>query len=379
MNRFHSSRARRAAGGAAGCAALLLCGSPALRAQYVDPGETRVPMSDVTGPSVASLLLFEPGTVKTFDCPVAWGVRTAAEQQEQALRADLAARGNGAALAAALAAPSRRELLEVLMAGDRAGSASAALVSALADSAGRGGAGAARDLVRRLRGLLAMAERMDPRRPGYETATRLSAAVGSFNLFVDGRSASFLASPPAAFLDIQQVLSQLVIAALENEGREVSVDSRRGVGVRLACEAPQRILAQPAPPPERAIQVCVATDAGVRWVPALLRPSTGDTLVVVKGERRPLSAAYPDTLRYPASEAWLTGAEPVRFGGKVYVAFGPRRMLGPEALIRLGEYEGIPIFGSGDDRGAKSIYVVAAPRCIVQGFHVLDQVRKRGR
>jgi hypothetical protein len=348
--------------------------------QIVYPGDTRVEMSDVTGPPLTSGDLFGPGTVRSFTCPVAWGVRTVADRTAASLEG-----GGGPPIVAAawtdrrLSETTQRDLLIVLMDAEGDDAASRRLLDALTGGANDGAAvrSSAKGLVERLNGLLKNAGRLRPDRPGYRTATQLASVVGAYNTFIENSSAAFLRSPPEALLGIQAVLSPLVIAALENEGRDAT---RRAAPGSLACAAPPPaivppIAAPPAPPIERAVVVCVVAEDGIRAIGAIVLES-GDTVVASAGTRLPLSALFPDTIAFAGDAEWYASADELTLNGRRYMRFGLPRLASPDAdLRRVGEYGGVPLFA---EAGEDHVVVPVRPGCLMQDYRPERYLRVRG-
>ena len=365
----------------------LLALPAATSAQLVVPGETRIQMSDVTGPNVSSLLLFETGTIKTFACPVAWGVRTTAGSVAAALRTGGLQITTATGVDRSPSAAAQQRVLAVLMSGEGAGTAADQVVGALAlGQTDRHVVEEARELVAELNGLFAQAEAMDPVEPGYRTATGLADAIHQFNDYVD---VADLTSPSDEFLVIETVLSRLVLSALENEGRTVDEASRDGA-YGLPCappaagEPPAPPPSQPTPPvevtttvPERPITVCVLVDGGIRHVPAILIPSTGDTLAIRQGERVQFSHAYPEA-GYAGDLPWVWAGEAVTLGRAWFAPFGePFVVAATDELIPAGEYRGVRFFARRDaPTPPDTVLLPTAPRCTVQPYRLQEDVRK---
>ena len=347
--------------------AALLAARPAA-AQTVIPGFQRSDQSDVSGVSLTSadMLGFEPGTIKSFSCPVAWGVRTTSD----ALRGELAGGAGSGGGAAGGASP---DLLALLDDGPDARAAGERLVASLsADNSGEARR-AARGLVPRLRGLLASASRMNPAAPGELAATRLNASVTQFNRFVDASSPEFLAAPPREMTDLRDVLLRLVEAAAENEGRVTYASWPRAAGV-LAC-APPAVAPPlpppplpPLPPPPAEVRMCVVHEGAVREVSAVRDPATG--AVTVNGQ--PFSAAFPDVGQYAESHEFFTADRPVTFGGRRYVRFGLPRVLEPSMVRRAGEFMGVPVFVEAGAAGGTQpvIYLPVRTGCEFQPYEL---------
>lgn len=363
--------------------ALAWAASP-VHAQFVEPGAARAVMTDVTGPPVTSgdlvAGLFEPGTVRTFGCPVAWGVRTEAER----LRAALA----GGTLRAASAAPGgegiddevQRELLLILLDEPGADEAEARFRAALAAGGGREARSWAGRLLGRLRGALAEASRMDPEEPGYRSATGLSAALGAYNAFLATGAGPVLRSPPPELVAIRTVLSRLVIAGVENEGRSAGAGDGRACAPAVTTSpttaAAEPGPAAPAPPLERALEVCLLGEDRVVTVAAILVPSTGDTLAVVDGARRPFSEIH--TLEPTAAGArWFVEQEAIEVEGQRYLQYGLPIYTRSAEFERLGFRGGVPLIAPRSGaRPPETVYVPVGPACILQEYRLESLVRR---
>jgi hypothetical protein len=356
-------------------------------AQLVVPGETRIQMSDVTGPNVSSLLLFETGTTKTFACPVAWGVRTTAASVAAALRTGGLQITTATGVDRSPSAAAQQRVLAVLISGEGAGTAIEQVVGALATGQTDGHAAEeARELVAELDGLFGQAEAMDPLEPGYRTATGLADAIHQFNDYVD---VADLTNPSDEFLVIETVLSRLVLSALENEGRAVDESSRDGAyGLPCAPPVAGQPMAPSPPPPtapvaviptvvERPITVCVLTDGSIRHVPAILVPSTGDTLAIRDGERVHFTQAYPE-VGYAGNLPWVWAGEAVTLGRDRFAPFGePFVVSATDELVPAGEFRGVKFFARRDaTTPPETVLLPTAPRCTVQPYRLQEDVRK---
>src|SRR5690606_8286466 len=156
-----------------------------------------------------------------------------------------------------------------------------------------------------------------PQRPGHRTATQLSGVVGAYNTYIEASSAELLGSPPDALLAIQAVLSRLVVAALENEGRPAT---RTVDASGLACAPPlgPRPPTPPDVPTERATVVCVVAADGLRAIGAIVLAS-GDTFVATAGRRVPLAEAFPEAIAYAADAPWFARTDALNVNGRRYV------------------------------------------------------------
>ena len=132
----------------------------------------------------------------------------------------------------------------------------------------------------------------------------------------------------------------------------------------------------PPPPAEEAITVCVVDpqSAQLREIQAVYRPSTGDTLVQMNGQRVDISTAYPTTAPvYARNASWFVTGQPLSFTvmGQRYewVTFGGTRIIDPDDLVLLGRVNGLPVYADADD--------VAAVRARLNGMAELDDMLER--
>jgi hypothetical protein len=357
MTLHRRSEAPRAA--ALVLAGALLAATPAAAQQLIS-GFARSDQTDVTGIAVTSadLLGFEPGIAKTYSCPVAWGVRTAAES----LALELGAAGSSA----------RADLLALLDDGPGARDAGQRLALALAAGNDPAGARLANGLVPRLRGLLASSRRMDPARPGPIAATRLHASVAHFNRFVDASSPAFLAAPPAEFVALNEALGRMVRAAEAHEARFADPSAPRAPGA-LACApvaAPPVQVATPLAPPPPAVEelrLCVVHDGRVMHVTAQRDPATGRTT----HQGQPFEAAFPDRGQYAQGADFFIRDEPITHGGRQYVRFGTPRVLEPGQVSAVGEFRGVPVFvEAGGTAPAGVVYLPVRAGCEFQPYQL---------
>jgi hypothetical protein len=343
-------------------------------------GQTLI-YSDVTGPSVTtgdqlSPLFTDPGTVRTMECAVAWGVRTRADEIAGQLVAGrfVAVTSNPGSQ---LDAQVQRRVITLLTATRRERDATDEMAGILSAGQQPVAARAARRLVEDSRGLFNVVQAVDPLRPGPMSATRLHRAVGAYNTFVDVSSDAFLAQQPDELIALHAVLNSLVIASLENEGR---VTSRTDVDERgLGCAALQPLVVTVIPPPvEQALVICVMLDRNFREVNALYRPATRDTMVLSSGQRLAFAEVYPDADRLTLTE-WLVNRDAISIGGTQYIPFGLSRTVRPGELAYQGQAEGVDYFAQAGERSpATVVYFPVARSCEVQPYRAAETVRPRG-
>lgn len=141
-----------------------------------------------------------------------------------------------------------------------------------------------------------------------------------------------------------------------------------GAHLLLGLASPEVVAVEPqppAPPPapepepepvEEEIRVCVIdpdAEGGIRTVNAIYLPETRDTMVVVNGTRRALSAEVPRVT--VANEAdWFVRGEPLtvnldRDATIEYTTWQSARMIEADRLTYMGTTRGLPVYASTDD------------------------------
>lgn len=329
----------------AGAALLLvpLAAVPA-HAQLVYTGFDRVDQSDATFVSITSadMLGLESASVRSYSCAVAWGVRTSAATAGASLSAGTL---TGAAVGAApLRADVQRDL-HALMYGRGSGLRIAAGLAPTGSS--RAAEAAANTLVRRLDGLLAAAERMDPARPGIAAPTRLAAAIGAFDDYLNASSTTFLATPSDELLAVHAVLTRMITGGISNHGRAETRAAPGGGG--LACAGVMNDggftpLDSSVSEESRPFALCTVQEAGPVQVYGLITP-TGDSLAVVEGQEHALREAYPAVASAMESAWYHTGAD-LTLGRERYVKYGGTRELVPGSVALFTRYEGVNVYAA---------------------------------
>ena len=348
----------------AGLAALAALAEPA-QAQRVLSNFPRSDQSDVAGVNLTSsdLVNWEPGTAKSFSCSVAWGVRTASESVESDLRAGGGSLGTNGTSSDLLILLTREEGIE---------GARERIVAALT-APGGSSRRAARSLVRSLEGLLDRTGQMDPADPGIAGPTQTNQAVSRYNDFVDASSMEYLQNQPAELRGIRTVLGRLVTAARDHDGRQAAPMAGEASG-GLACAPPAPAPPPPPPPPPPvAFSMCMVQGSGPVNVFALRDATTGDTSVMMGGERRSLAAAYPATVALAPSMGWYSADEKVTVNGQTYVKYGLPRTLLPGSVVPAGEFGGVSVYGAPGVAAPGSIYLPVARDCV---FHEYRRERE---
>lgn len=145
---------------------------------------------------------------------------------------------------------------------------------------------------------------------------------------------------------------------------------------RVVMAPPPAPAPAPAPPApaEREIRVCVVEDGAVREVTGTFNPATGDTMVA--GRR--FSEAYRATApNYALDAPWFVNSAEITVTGRRYVKFGLPRVVSPAEVARIGEYEGIGVFGeAGAATTPAVVYLPVRPGCEFQPYQQVEQVRR---
>lgn len=344
-----------------------------------------------SGDMISGMLVGQPGTVQTFFCSEATGVRNAGQLLAAELelgRMWVMARNPGVRIASLtmgadgagfeerqllLSSALQEDLLVLLTAGDDNRLAVEGVVAGLTppSNGSPGALRAARELVGLLDGLLVATAAMDVYHPGHEVATLLTRTVSRHNAFINASSEEFLRDPTEEFLAVETILSRLVVSAMDYSGDEEACGR--------PLPAPPEPAAPPAPPPvpERAMSICLMTDGDLQDVSAIFLPLTGETLVVVDGQRKPVSEAYPEDPALAIGAELVALDAPIEFRDREYLRFGLPRRMDADGLSRGGEFQGIGIFHEkGADSPPEVIYVPVAEGCLAQPYQRQELVRQ---
>lgn len=165
-----------------------------------------------------------------------------------------------------------------------------------------------------------------------------------------------------------KLFSPLTADPEEDVGKVINeIYGQVGLHLLLGLQEPEVVAVAPAPPapapepepepaPEEAIRVCVidpAAPGGIQMVDAIYLPETRDTMVVVNGTRRPLSATLPQVML--ANEAdWFVRGEPLAMEVAPdytleYTTWQSARMIEADELVYLGDVRGVPVYAAADD------------------------------
>ena len=329
----------------AGAALLLvpLAAAVPTQAQLVYTGFGRVDQSDATFVSITSadMLGLEALPVRSYSCTVAWGVRNSASTTAEALSAGEL---TGAAVGAGPIRADVQQDLRELLYGRGSGMRIAAGLAPAGSS--REAEAAATLLVRRLDGVLAAAERMDPARPGVAAPTRVAAALAVFDDYLDASAPVFLANPSDELLAVHAVLTRLVNAGIAHNGRpEVRAAPAGGLACALvAGEQGFTPLGSSISEESRPFEACTVQESGPVHVYGLIT-SAGDSLAIVEGQEHAWREAFPAATLATESSWYHSGAD-LMLGRERYVKFGSTRRMLPGSLALFTRHEGVNVYSA---------------------------------
>ncbi|HEU0300794.1 MAG TPA: hypothetical protein VFR37_15135 [Longimicrobium sp.] len=328
------------------CAALLLLPLAAAvpaQAQIVYRGFDRIDQSDATFVSITSadMLGLEAVPVRSFSCPVALGVRTSAGSTGRALAAGtLTAAGAGIG---AIRADVQRDLHALLYGRGSGTRIAAGLVPAGGDRAAEA---ATATLLRRLDGLLAAAERMDPERPGVAAPTRIAAALAAFDDYLDASSAAFLAAPTDELLGVHAVLTRMVNGGITRNGLPcIAVADETDVTPQMTSTAVEL----------RPFEMCVLRESGPVQVYGQIT-ADDDSLAVIEGRQFVLREAYP-LLPAASDFGWYHAGTELTIAGQRYVKWSGTRELVPGSVALFTRFEGVNVYAAPGVPRPSSVYV----------------------
>ena len=151
-----------------------------------------------------------------------------------------------------------------------------------------------------------------------------------------------------------------------------------------ACGRPAPTVAPapaPPPPPSAAQQyaalpdtvICVVdrtTDRGLRDLQAK-RAANGSVVLLVDNTIRSIDEIHPVgvTAGYAGQEVWFTGGQPVTLQGRSYVKYGGERRVPLNQLRRVGDFQGVPLYGApADSVRPQAVYVPVRVGCIFSAY-----------
>lgn len=324
------------------------------RAQLVYHGFERIDQSDATFVSITSadMLGLEAVPARSYSCTVAWGVRNSAGLTGEALAAGTL---TGAAAGAGPIRADVQQELHALMYGRGSGVRLAAGLTPAGSS--RAAEAAAAALVRRLDGLLAVTERMNPARPGVAVPTRVAAALAAFDDYLDASSAAFLADPSDELLGVHAVLTELVNGAIEHHGRpEVRATPVGGVACAMVAGETGFTPQDSSMRDEmRPFDLCTLQESGPVWVYGQIN-AAGDSLAVVAGQHYALRDAYP-ALPSATETGWYHSGADLVLGGQRYVKWSASHVLVPGSVALFTRYDGVNVYAAPGVQRPNSMYV----------------------
>lgn len=151
-----------------------------------------------------------------------------------------------------------------------------------------------------------------------------------------------------------------------------------------ACGSSPRPAAAPPPTAAAGVErqyaalpdttVCVVdrtTERGLRDL-AAKRSATGGAVLLVESQIRPIEELHPTNViaGYAGGESWFTRGQNLNVASRTYIRYRGERRVPLDQLRRLGEYQGIPLFGPPGETAAapQAIYVPVRVGCIFQAY-----------
>jgi hypothetical protein len=118
--------------------------------------------------------------------------------------------------------------------------------------------------------------------------------------------------------------------------------------------------------------LCVVDRTAPRGLRNLDARIDTDGTVLLRSDRRLVPAAelHPVSLvaGYGGSEGWVRRGEPVRLDGRRYVRTGGERRVALELVTRVGDFQGLPLFGAPDERPPEAVYLPLRAGCVFQAY-----------
>ena len=120
--------------------------------------------------------------------------------------------------------------------------------------------------------------------------------------------------------------------------------------------------------------ICVVdrtTDRGLRDL-AAKRGESGGAVLLIDNQITPIEQLHPTRLiaGYAGAEPWFTRGQNVTVASRTYIKYRGERRVPLDQLKRVGEYQGIPLFGAPAETAAapQAIYVPVRVGCIFQAY-----------
>lgn len=118
--------------------------------------------------------------------------------------------------------------------------------------------------------------------------------------------------------------------------------------------------------------VCVVdrtAPTGLRNLEAKVDPQLGE-VIRVNGRTVPLSVVHPVRMvaGYAGAERWVRSAEPITFGGRRFRPVPEERRVPIELLTRVGDHQGVPLFGSRNESQPEVLYIPLRPGCVFRAY-----------
>jgi hypothetical protein len=222
-----------------------------------------------------------------------------------------------------------------------------------------------------------------------ERAGLLFGAGYAYDHYYRPRRVAARGGGPAGLLGLRYAFSDLISARIEGTGYLVPEDDdaipapraqtlnfgvQAGVSLILRDREVERVVELPAPPPDTVVvtqtvepplptgtptQICIATG---ETVTVYISPQ-GDTLV---GEGRisvsQLGPAVAFAGEYAQGRDWFVTDQPIPFEEREYQKSGGEVTLNCANIVRVGEYQGVPLFADvSAQRPFQTLYVPVRP------------------
>ena len=119
--------------------------------------------------------------------------------------------------------------------------------------------------------------------------------------------------------------------------------------------------------------VCVVdrtTDRGLRDLDAK-RAANGSVVLLVDNTMLSIDQVHPVgvTAGYAGQEIWYTRGQPVTLQGSAYMKYGGERRVPLDQLRRVGDYQGVPLYGApADTVRPQAVYVPVRVGCIFTAY-----------
>lgn len=133
------------------------------------------------------------------------------------------------------------------------------------------------------------------------------------------------------------------------------------------------VISPPIHPPYRwPLEICVVRGGELEMVTVEYNTASGDTTY----QGVPFSRAFPPDAGYAAGARWYVDNIPIVYQpGPRFIRYGLPRTLRPDEVTRIGEYDGVGVYGEAGWTGFHDvIYLPVRPGCWFQPYVVLAKM-----